>query len=282
MSWRNQGITGSNNIPLGTRRRFGGDNADEGGYNPSAPAEGLSELKRGRSPTRGMLSQQTDQEAKTDPVIDASDGPRQRKKRNRWGDASENKAAGLMGLPTAIYSAMTTEQLDAYTLHLRIEEITQKLKINDVVPADGDRYVSSSILHRIATHAHHPRSPSPPPQYDNFGRRVNTREFRYRKRLEDERHKLVEKAMKTLPNYHPPADYRRPTKTQEKVYVPVNDYPEINFSMELTPLTSLFPSLSSLAFVLTTMLRLPNVYAHMVACSTLVTNPNRPAFNILF
>ncbi|KAI8936715.1 hypothetical protein NX059_012563 [Plenodomus lindquistii] len=194
MSWRNQGITGSNNIPLGNRRRFGGDDGgDAGGYNPSAPAEGLSELKRGRSPTR------------------EADGPRQRKKRNRWGDASENKAAGLMGLPTAIYAAMTTEQLDAYTLHLRIEEITQKLKINDVVPADGDR------------------SPSPPPQYDNFGRRVNTREFRYRKRLEDERHKLVEKAMKTLPNYHPPADYRRPTKTQEKVYVPVNDYPEINF-----------------------------------------------------
>lgn len=53
MSWRNQGITGSNNIPLGTRRRFGGENADDGGYNPAAPAEGLSELKRGRSPTRG-------------------------------------------------------------------------------------------------------------------------------------------------------------------------------------------------------------------------------------
>jgi hypothetical protein len=50
-----------------------------------------------------------------------------------------------MGLPTAIYSAMTTEQLDAYTLHLRIEEITQKLKINDVVPSDGDRYVFQPI-----------------------------------------------------------------------------------------------------------------------------------------
>src|SRR5882757_5967566 len=83
------------------------------------------------------------------------------------------------------------------------------------------------------------RSPSPPPQYDNFGRRVNTREFRYRKRLEDERHKLIEKAMKVIPNYHPPQDYRRPTKTQEKVYVPVNDYPEINFSMIANPLTSL-------------------------------------------
>ena len=74
-------------------------------------------------------------------------------------------------------------------------------------------------------------SPSPAPQYDNFGRRVNTREYRYRKKLEEERHKLIEKAMKIIPSYHPPSDYRRPTKTQEKVYVPVNDYPEINFSM---------------------------------------------------
>ena len=45
--------------------------------------------------------------------------------------------------------------------------------------------------------------------------------------------------MKVIPNYHPPQDYRRPTKTQEKVYVPVNDYPEINFSMLANPLTFL-------------------------------------------
>ncbi|KAK2602481.1 hypothetical protein N8I77_009009 [Diaporthe amygdali] len=193
MAWRNQGITGSNNIPLG-KRRFGGESeADD--RNDSFSNGGDRELKRGRSP-----------EPRTD-----ADGPRRRKKRNRWGDAAENKAAGLMGLPTAIVANMTSEQLEAYTLHLRIEEISQKLKIDDVVPADGDR------------------SPSPAPQYDNHGRRVNTREYRYRKRLEDERHRLIEKAMKTIPNYHPPQDYRRPTKTQEKVYVPVNDYPEINF-----------------------------------------------------
>lgn len=201
MSWRQQGSTGSNNIPLGNKRRFGGDSAspsrDEGGYNPTKPAISENGYKRGRSPVRSEEP--------------AGDGNRRRKKRNRWGDATENKAAGLMGLPTAIMANMTSEQLEAYTLHLRIEEISQKLRIDDVVPADGDR------------------SPSPPPQYDNFGRRVNTREFRYRKRLEDERHKLIEKAMKVIPNYHPPQDYRRPTKTQEKVYVPVNDYPEINF-----------------------------------------------------
>ena len=46
--------------------------------------------------------------------------------------------------------------------------------------------------------------------------------------------------MKIIPSYHPPSDYRRPTKTQEKVYVPVNDYPEINFSMLSNPLTLSF------------------------------------------
>lgn len=218
MSWRNQGITGSNNIPLGNRRRLGGDD-DE-------PESEERDLKRGRDP---------------EPRSEA-DGPRRRKKRNRWGEASENKAAGLMGLPTAILSSMTSEQLEAYTLHLRIEEISQKLRIDDVVPADGDR------------------SPSPPPQYDNHGRRINTREYRYRKRLEDERHKLIEKAMKTIPNYHPPQDYRRPTKTQEKVYVPVNDYPEINFSMIANPNSSPCFLILFLFFLL-----LPTLVADQVA-----------------
>jgi splicing factor 1 len=216
MAWRNQGITGSNNIPLG-KRRFGGDTSSDRDVTPEA-----RDLKRGRSPERSQWRGPEKRPrrpiiANTSAYAGADNGPKPRKKRNRWGDASENKAAGLMGLPTAIRANMTSEQLEAYTLHLRIEEISQKLRINDVVPADGDR------------------SPSPPPQYDNHGRRINTREYRYRKRLEDERHKLVEKAMKIIPNYHPPQDYRRPTKTQEKVYVPVNDYPEINFSMIANP-----------------------------------------------
>ena len=78
---------------------------------------------------------------------------KRRRKRNRWGEAGENKAAGLMGLPTMIQANMTAEQLDAYTLHLRIEEISQKLRINDVVPADADRSVSQSrtLLHTVLT-----------------------------------------------------------------------------------------------------------------------------------
>lgn len=243
MAWRNQGITGSNNIPLGTRRRFGGEsNGDsQNGSSTNSPAYGDSG-KRGRSPARGMSPPPLDRyKILISAAEPAADGVKRRRKRNRWGEAGENKAAGLMGLPTMIQANMTAEQLDAYTLHLRIEEISQKLRINDVVPAEADRYVFDAHLNNISSQIH--RSPSPPPQYDNFGRRVNTREFRYRKRLEDERHKLIEKAMKTIPNYHPPSDYRRPTKTQEKVYVPVNDYPEINFSMLTNPLTLLLTHL---------------------------------------
>jgi splicing factor 1 len=155
MAWRQQGSTGSNNIPLGNRRRFGGDDAppshhDNGGYNHSkptnGPANGDGAYKRGRSPVRGEYAcafpmfKGTDCVTTDEPATDG-DGSRRRKKRNRWGDATENKAAGLMGLPTAIMANMTSEQLEAYTLHLRIEEISQKLKIDDVVPADGDRYV---------------------------------------------------------------------------------------------------------------------------------------------
>jgi splicing factor 1 len=60
MSWRNQGITGSNNIPLGNRRRFGGgdstpSNDDSSYHNQSDAASGVSDAaaKRGRSPVRG-------------------------------------------------------------------------------------------------------------------------------------------------------------------------------------------------------------------------------------
>lgn len=153
MAWRNQGITGSNNIPLGSRRRMGGSDsvppADDEAYNPNHSSAGLADggYKRGRSPERGMyypFRTMTGTHDRTAAPVE--NGERRRKKRNRWGDAAENKAAGLMGLPTMIKAHMTNEQLEAYTLHLRIQEISEKLRINDVIPADGDRYVLHSHI----------------------------------------------------------------------------------------------------------------------------------------
>ena len=141
---------------------------------------------------------------------DAVDGPR--KRRSRWGDAAER--ADVSGLPTSVTGAISGAQLDNYAIHVRLEEINKKLRTGDVVPPEGQR------------------DASPPPQYDAYGRRTNTRELRYRQKLEDERLKLVDRAMKADPNFRPPTDVfgtRKFGKPQDKVYIPVKEFPEINF-----------------------------------------------------
>jgi splicing factor 1 len=144
----------------------------------------------------------------------ALDGPR--KRRSRWGDASEK--VDVSGLPVSITGKVSQTELDNYAIHVRLEEINKKLRLNDVVPPD------------------HQRSPSPPPAYDAYGRRTNTRELRYRKKLEEERTRLVDRAMKNDPNFRVPMEagstmnnMRRGARYQDKVYIPVKEFPEINF-----------------------------------------------------
>ncbi|KNC52888.1 uncharacterized protein AMSG_12229 [Thecamonas trahens ATCC 50062] len=75
------------------------------------------------------------------------------------------------------------------------------------------------------------RSPSPPPQYDSFGKRTNTREIRRRSKLETERAELVERMRRNNPRWRPPPGLsgggRRNYVT--KVYFPVDEYPDFNF-----------------------------------------------------
>lgn len=54
-----------------------------------------------------------------------------------------------------------------------------------------------------------------------------------RKKLEDERHKMIDEAMKSIHIFQPPFDYKRPTKTQEKVYIPAREFLKINFMGQL-------------------------------------------------
>ena len=159
MTWKGSSITGSNNIPLGNRRRFGGDDS------------GPQDQKRGRSPERGQSSFSLHSKSSNIPLDVAASGERRRKKRNRWGDASENKAGNLMSLPTAIKANMTAEQIEAYALHLRIQEISEKLRINDVVPAeplDARRSIMTTATFVSPHTSQHPPSTSscalPPPQ----------------------------------------------------------------------------------------------------------------------
>lgn len=91
------------------------------------------------------------------------------------------------------------------------------------------------------------RSPSPPPVYDQHGKRVNTREQRAKDRLNLERQRLVERATELYPSFRvrpfriaritspnpcaqPPADYKpMMIKKTRKIYIPIKKYPEYNF-----------------------------------------------------
>ncbi|KAK7742435.1 hypothetical protein SLS62_010743 [Diatrype stigma] len=127
----------------------------------------------------------------------------------------------------SVFNAITSEQIDAYVTQVRIEEVTQKLRVVDIVPAGPSR-----------------KSPSPEPLYDTSGKRLNTRYRRHREHLEDERHGLIERTMRVIPNYRAPQDYinarrgpqqlrRRPMMITDRVYIPTSDFPEVNFIGQL-------------------------------------------------
>lgn len=59
-----------------------------------------------------------------------------RKRRSRWGEAKTE----IPGLPTAISAAGVSQaQLDNYAIHLRLEEINRKLRLNDFIPPERER-----------------------------------------------------------------------------------------------------------------------------------------------
>ena len=133
-----------------------------------------------------------------------------RKRKSRWGAAEDKVVGPLKTLP----ADLTDDQRKQYLIQFKIEEITQKLRSGELgIPADVTE-----------------RSPSPEPIYNSEGKRLNTREFRVRKQLEEERHGLIKTAVEEIPNYKPPVDYKPPTaKICDKVFIPAERNPAVNF-----------------------------------------------------
>ncbi|EDK43918.1 hypothetical protein LELG_02097 [Lodderomyces elongisporus NRRL YB-4239] len=147
----------------------------------------------------------------------------------KWsGKATRYKTFGQFTLDTIITGHLTLEQLDAYQQLFRIEEISHYLRVSRQQRKPIVDLLPSTHVADTNTLAY-AREPSPPPKYDNQGNRVNTREQRIRDAMEKERHELVEAAAGNIKSFTAPSDYRKPTKTYEKLYIPVKDYPEINF-----------------------------------------------------
>ncbi|RLV85728.1 Branchpoint-bridging protein [Meyerozyma sp. JA9] len=145
----------------------------------------------------------------------------------KWsGTPSRHKIIDGQNLDTIISGHLTSEQLDAYQRYFRIEEIS------DLLRTSNKRRVGVLSLLPSGRPQENPnlkRDPSPPPKYDNYGNRVNTRDSLMGLSLENERHYLVEKAASTIKYYMSPLDYHKPAKIYEKLYIPLKDFPDINF-----------------------------------------------------
>lgn len=138
---------------------------------------------------------------------------RRKRRRSRW-DGDEKDKAFIPGMPTVLPTNLSKEQEEAYLLQLQIEEISRKLRTGDLgIAANPEE-----------------RSPSPEPIYSSDGKRLNTREYRTRKRLEEDRHQLIERMRKLNPEFKPPMDYKPPViRVSDKVMIPQEDHPDINF-----------------------------------------------------
>ncbi|XP_049748354.1 splicing factor 1 isoform X9 [Elephas maximus indicus] len=154
------------------------------------------------------------QDQQPGPAGGGGDFPSKKRKRSRWNQDTMEQKTVIPGMPTVIPPGLTREQERAYIVQLQIEDLTRKLRTGDLgIPPNPED-----------------RSPSPEPIYNSEGKRLNTREFRTRKKLEEERHNLITEMVALNPDFKPPADYKPPaTRVSDKVMIPQDEYPEINF-----------------------------------------------------
>ena len=140
-----------------------------------------------------------------------------RKRRSRWGDEDEAAKTAAGYGPGAIRVSRWEKQdpsmKEQVTIKLRMEEIQRLLS-----------------LPNCGVNAEDPaRSPSPEPEYNNTGKRTNTREERTKKALLAERQKLVMRYQEINPLYRPPKEFMNSGSTMEKIFIPVKEFPETNF-----------------------------------------------------
>ncbi|KAL3180485.1 hypothetical protein MRX96_009038 [Rhipicephalus microplus] len=145
--------------------------------------------------------------------LETSTGERRRKRRSRW-CCDEKEKVFIPGMPTVLPTNLDPNQERAYLLQLQIEELSRRLRTEDLgIPFNPED-----------------RSPSPEPIYNSAGKRLNTREYRVRKKLEDERHVLIQEMFTINSEYKPPSDYKPPlVRVSEKVMIPQEEHPDINF-----------------------------------------------------
>lgn len=152
-------------------------------------------------------------------ITNSNDGV-QSKRESRWSKVNEGSTSRWKSvyekeyIPPA-YSdfppGMSNSDIDQFLREQRLDELIYKLQMGEM------EYGSPDI-----------REPSPPPIYDKNGSRINTREVRVRKNMEEELSNLIEYMSNNVEGYVVPKDYK-PLKKTKKLIIPLDKYPDYNF-----------------------------------------------------
>jgi len=134
-------------------------------------------------------------------------------KRRRWGQPDDQKSLSEDVKHLAeVAGTMSEKESQSYFLKLKLAQNAKKLhNIQAALEANPNEL-----------------SPSPPPQYDSAGKRLNTKEIRLKLKLETERNDLFTKIMALDKNFKIPEGWRKPIY-RKKIVLPYLKHPEINF-----------------------------------------------------
>uniref|UniRef100_A0A0G4FNH4 Branchpoint-bridging protein n=1 Tax=Chromera velia CCMP2878 TaxID=1169474 RepID=A0A0G4FNH4_9ALVE len=131
--------------------------------------------------------------------------------KTKWGHDSLEAKPFIPPAYVDLPEGLTPAQTEQFLKEQRLEELTVKVRKAEL--EIGEEEV---------------RPPSPAPTYDAMGNRTNTRELRSKKAMTTEYNALIEYAIKTIPGYCPPPDYK-PQKKSRRIPIPLDKHPEYNF-----------------------------------------------------
>ena len=108
---------------------------------------------------------------------------------------------------------LNDEGIESFIRKMTVADLTRKVNNNDYI-----KLLSDEMRDQLE------------PEYDRDGKRMNTREYQVKRKLFKQRQTLVEWLSAHDQHYVPPADYKPlGEKKLEKLYIPIQDYPDYNF-----------------------------------------------------
>ncbi|OQR89426.1 branchpoint-bridging protein [Thraustotheca clavata] len=158
------------------------------------------------TPAEAPAEEAPKRRSRWEPTEEGEEEQQPKKKRSRWAPA------GAVGADPSTY--LTADEQQSIVLRAKLDDLARKMA---TVAQDA------AIIEKDPN-----RSPSPPPQYDSNGKRLNTREMRMRAIYEKERMKVMDQLVKCNPLFKPPPEYLK-MKLQRKLPIPYKEYPTYNF-----------------------------------------------------